>query len=112
MPPRLGLSTEGGSDPCMKCGDKKGTRYYRKCYGGMKHETPAPVPPPPPQCNTYDEPCEHDSDCAPGASTHAPSVASLEGPDTTSDATETSKKNHSNSFRTTSSLKTAQLGTT
>ena len=66
MPPRLGLSTEGGSDPCMKCGDKKGTRYYWKCYGGMKHETPAPVPPPPPQCNTYDEPCEHDSDCAPG----------------------------------------------
>lgn len=57
---------QGGFDPCMKCGDERGTEYFRRCYGGIKRETPAPVPPPPPQCNTYDEPCERDSDCAQG----------------------------------------------
>jgi len=56
----------GGFDPCMKCGDERGTEYFHRCYGGIKRETPAPVPPPPPQCSTYDEPCEHDSDCAQG----------------------------------------------
>merc|ERR1712078_219532 len=56
---------QGGFDPCMKCGDKRGTEYFRRCYGGIKRETPAPVPSPP-QCNTYDGPCERDSDCAQG----------------------------------------------
>ncbi|EJK63700.1 hypothetical protein THAOC_15629 [Thalassiosira oceanica] len=57
---------QGGFNPCQKCGDKKGTRYYRQCYSPSADSPTAAPTTPPPQCNTYNEPCKRDSDCMQG----------------------------------------------
>jgi len=60
---------QGGFGPCNKCGDKKGTQYYKRCYlePPPTRTTPKPTPSPtPPTCNALGDKCKKDSDCAKG----------------------------------------------